>query len=165
MKGHVILSHGSESGPDATKVTVLAAVAESLGYSAERPDYRGMDDPLARRDLLLARCRAAYDPVILVGSSLGSYISGLASLQTPVVALFLMVPPLNLGEGYPPFDCARVPLVVVHAWHDELIPERGVIAWCETRSTPLHLVDDTHRLSNHVATIAAWFEEFLRSRA
>ncbi len=31
MKGHCILSHGFESGPDATKVTALAEAAERLG--------------------------------------------------------------------------------------------------------------------------------------
>ena len=32
-RGHCILSHGFESGPDATKVTALAQAAEALGYS------------------------------------------------------------------------------------------------------------------------------------
>ena len=31
MRGHCILTHGFESGPDATKVTALADVAERLG--------------------------------------------------------------------------------------------------------------------------------------
>ena len=32
MKGHCILSHGFESGPDATKVTALAEAADTLGF-------------------------------------------------------------------------------------------------------------------------------------
>ena len=43
MKGHCILSHGFESGPDATKVTALAEAAERLGWSHERPDYTDLD--------------------------------------------------------------------------------------------------------------------------
>ncbi|HJU40066.1 MAG TPA: alpha/beta hydrolase, partial [Tahibacter sp.] len=43
MKGHVILSHGSDSGPDATKVSALAAVAERCGWRTSRPDYRDLD--------------------------------------------------------------------------------------------------------------------------
>ena len=35
MRGHCILSHGFESGPDATKVTALADVAERLGFASE----------------------------------------------------------------------------------------------------------------------------------
>ena len=48
MKGHCILSHGFESGPDATKVTALAEAAERLGWSHERPDYTDLD---ARREV------------------------------------------------------------------------------------------------------------------
>ncbi|MEO5962924.1 MAG: hypothetical protein ABIP87_05760, partial [Thermomonas sp.] len=43
MKGHCILSHGFESGPDATKVTALADVAERHGWTHERPDYSDLD--------------------------------------------------------------------------------------------------------------------------
>ena len=39
MKGHCILSHGFESGPDATKVTALAEVAGALADSVTRPIY------------------------------------------------------------------------------------------------------------------------------
>ena len=35
MRGHCILSHGFESGPDATKVTALATVAERRGWPIE----------------------------------------------------------------------------------------------------------------------------------
>ena len=48
MRGHCILSHGFESGPDATKVTALAEAAEKLGWSCERPDYTDLD---AKRDV------------------------------------------------------------------------------------------------------------------
>ena len=43
MRGHCILSHGFESGPDATKVTALADAAQRLGWSHERPDYTDLD--------------------------------------------------------------------------------------------------------------------------
>jgi hypothetical protein len=38
MKGTVILSHGLESGPNATKVSALARVADVLGWRSVRPD-------------------------------------------------------------------------------------------------------------------------------
>ena len=43
MTGHCILSHGFESGPDATKVTALADVAQRQGWTHERPDYTDLD--------------------------------------------------------------------------------------------------------------------------
>ena len=42
-RGHCILSHGFESGPEATKVTALAEVAQRLGWTHERPDYTDLD--------------------------------------------------------------------------------------------------------------------------
>ena len=42
-RGHCILSHGFESGPDATKVTALAEAAERLGGSSVRPAYTDLD--------------------------------------------------------------------------------------------------------------------------
>ncbi|HVF33870.1 MAG TPA: hypothetical protein VND91_00940 [Candidatus Saccharimonadia bacterium] len=161
MRGLVILSHGQESGPDATKVTTLALVAERLGWASERPDYRGIASPLARRDHLLSRIRASGSPVVLVGSSMGAYVSGLAALEAPVAGMFLLAPPISLGAEWPPFDAAAVPCAIVHGWRDELIPAVSVIDFASARGTTLHLVDDEHRLSHHVDACAAWFRQFL----
>ncbi|ROP79646.1 hypothetical protein EDF74_0698 [Stenotrophomonas rhizophila] len=172
-RGHCILSHGFESGPDAIKVTALAEVAERLGWTHERPDYTDLDaqrevsslgDVRSRlqRLVTLATARAAQGPVVLAGSSLGSYISAIASLQVPVQGLFLMVPPTRMGP-MPALDAARVPTSVVHAWHDELIPPAEVIAWAQARSARLLMVDDGHRLTDHVEASSRAFEELLAS--
>ena len=173
-RGHCILSHGFESGPGATKGTALADAAERLGWTTERPDYTDLD---ARREIspvgdVPARLRRLVDiaagavarggPVVLGGSSLGAYISAIASLQVPTRALFLMVPPLAMGP-MPALDAARVPTSVVHAWHDELIPATGVIEWARARSARLLLLDDSHRLGAHVDTTARAFAELLQS--
>ena len=174
-RGHCILSHGFESGPDATKVTALAQAAERLGWSTERPDYTDLDarrqvsevgDVPARLQRLLdiagAAAAAGNGPLVLAGSSLGAYVSALASLQVPVRGLFLMVPPLRMGP-MPALDAAPVPTSVVHTWHDELIPAAGVIEWARARSARLLLVDDSHRLTAHVDTTARAFAELLES--
>lgn len=171
--GHCILSHGFESGPDATKVTALAEVAQRLGWTHERPDYTDLDaqrqvssvgDVRARLERLLglASAAAVHGPVVLAGSSLGAYISAIASLQVPTRGLFLMVPPTRMGP-MPALDAAKVPTSVVHAWHDELIPAADVIAWSQARAARLLLVDDGHRLNHHVAASAQAFEELLLS--
>lgn len=170
-RGHCILSHGFESGPDATKVTALAEVAQRMGFTHERPDYTDLDarrevstvgDVPARLQRLvgLARTAAARGPVVLAGSSLGAYISAIASLQVPTQGLFLMVPPTRMGP-MPALDAARVPTSVVHAWQDELIPATDVIAWAQARSARLLLVQDGHRLERHVEASARAFEELL----
>ena len=173
MRGHCILSHGFESGPDATKVTALAEAAQALGWTHERPDYTDLDakrevtelgDVPARlqRLLGLAQAAAARGPLVLAGSSLGAYISGLVSLQVPIAGLFLMAPPIRMGEA-PELDAAIVPTSILHGWNDELIPAQHVVDWAHRRRARLLLVDDSHRLSDHVRTSAQAFAELLRS--
>lgn len=172
-RGHCILSHGFESGPDATKVTALARAAEGLGWTHERPDYTDLD---AKRDvgalgdvrerqsrlLALASAAAARGPLVLAGSSLGSYIAARVSLEVPVQGLFLMAPPLRMGP-LPPLDAASVPVSVVHGWDDALIPAREVALWSQQRKARLLMVDDDHRLSAHVEAAAAAFADLLRA--
>ena len=171
MRGHCILSHGFESGPDATKVTALAAVAEAAGWTHERPDYTDLDarrevselgDVPARlqRLLGLAQAAAARGPLLLAGSSLAAWISGRVSLDVPVAALFLMAPPVRMAPA-PELEAAAVPVSIVHGWHDELIPAADVVAWAAPRNARLLLVDDSHRLSAHVEASAQAFAALL----
>lgn len=170
-RGHCILSHGFESGPDATKVTALAEACTRAGWTSERPDYTDLDGKREAGDhgdvagrlqrlLLLARNAAARGPLVLAGSSLGAWISAQASLQVPVAGLFLMAPPIALDPAHP-IAAAAVPTSILHGWGDELIPAADVIAWAAARRAELHLVDDTHRLSAHVAASADAFASLL----
>ncbi|KRC32085.1 MULTISPECIES: alpha/beta family hydrolase [unclassified Lysobacter] len=171
-RGHCILSHGFESGPDATKVTALAEAAQRLGWSHERPDYTDLD---ARRQvselgdvpqrlqrlLALAQAAAQRGPVVLAGSSLGAYISGLVSLQVPVAGLFLMAPPVRMGPARR-LEAAPVPISILHGWDDELIPAQEVVDWAYPRRARVLLVDDSHRLSAHVEASAEAFAQLLQ---
>ena len=170
-RGHCILSHGFESGPDATKVTALADAAARLGWSSERPDFTDLDarrevgelgDVPARlqRLLELAGAAASRGPLVLAGSSLGAYISGLVTLQVPVAGLFLMAPPIRMGSANP-LDAASVPTSIIHGWDDELIPPAHVVDWAHARRARLLLVDDSHRLSAHVQASADAFASLL----
>ena len=50
----VVFSHGKESGPWGSKITAMADVARSLGMAVESVDYRGIADPAARVEKLVA---------------------------------------------------------------------------------------------------------------
>lgn len=171
MRGHCILSHGFESGPDATKVTALAEAAGRLGWTCERPDYTDLDAMREVSDLGdvtervrrlhgLATAAAARGPVVLAGSSLGAWISGHVSLQVPVAGLFLMAPPVRMHEAHP-LDAADVPTAIVHGWADELCDADAVVAWAASRRARLLMVDDGHRLSAHVRDSADAFGHLL----
>ena len=167
MIGTTILSHGLESGPDATKVTAMAAVAEQRGWRTIRPDYRdldaahGLEAAPMRLGRLLEAAKSVEGPLVLAGSSFGAFVSGLASLQVETKGLFLLALPLMLRGHDTRFDAASVPTAIVHGWDDELIPARAVIDFAEARRATLHLVADTHRLSDHVEDTAIWFGHFL----
>ncbi len=170
MKGTVILSHGLESGPAASKVSALAAVAEAQGWASRRPDYREIDRSRdaaaveARVAALLAQVPAA-ETVVLAGSSMGAYVSGLASLRRAPRGLFLMALPVGLPGMPVPFAAAEVPTALVHGWRDELCPLAPVIEFARARRALLHVVDDEHRLAAHVEFCAEQFGRFLAGLA
>lgn len=168
MRSPIILSHGSDSGPDATKVSALAALAESLGWTTLRPDYRE-DDALGYAGSVparLARLRAAIEaqpaPPVLVGSSMGAFVSGLASLEHPVAGLFLLATPESIPGCEVDFDVTPdVPTVLIHGWRDELCPLDDMYTFAARRQLPLLILDDDHRLSASVDTIVGQFRLFL----
>lgn len=172
MRPPIILSHGAESGPDATKVSALARLADSLGWMTHRPDYRE-DDTLGyagsvapRLARLEALIRAQPVPPVLVGSSMGAFVSGLASLAHPVAGLFLMATPESIPGCAVDFDVSPdVPTVLVHGWRDELCPLDAMFAFAERRQLPLLIVDDDHRLSGSVDVLAGQFRLFLDTLA
>ena len=172
MKAHVIISHGLESSPDATKATALSRVVEAMGWTSERPDYRDRDSDPAMTSLgdVHGRIARLHDlakkvqaPLVLAGSSMGAFISARVSLQVPVAGLFLMAPPTQL-EGFEiRLEAADVPTCIVHGWDDELIPATEVVNWARARRSQLVLVNDSHRLADHVDFCAEVFARFVRS--
>ena len=170
MSGHVIISHGLQSGPDATKATAIAQACDLFGWSSERIDYRDLDvlmpplgDVEARIERLLSAVRTVRGPVVLAGSSMGAFISAQVSLRAPVQGLFLMAPPISLQGFDMTLETAAVPLSIVHGWHDELIPADVVVAWAKAHQARICLVNDDHRLSRHVDFCAQQFALFLGS--
>ncbi|WP_395771741.1 alpha/beta fold hydrolase [Arenimonas sp.] len=170
MSGHVIISHGLNSGPDATKATALAQACDLLGWSCERPDYREFDaimpplgDVQARIERLHSLAAGVTGPVVLAGSSMGAFISAQVSLRLPVRGLFLMAPPISL-EGYEMgLQTSAVPLSIVHGWHDELIAADDVAQWAKHHQARICLVNDDHRLGAHIDFCAQQFALFLGS--
>ena len=169
-KPFLILSHGLESGPDATKVSALARVAAPLGFESVRPDYRDLDAgrDVRRIDERIARLKQharGRGPVILAGSSMGAFTSALASLELACVGLFLIALPTAIPGYECAFDAARVPTTLVHGWDDELCPVDAAISFARRRGDAITLVRDDHRLSAHVDFVAAQFREFLHTFA
>ena len=152
----VVFAHGKESGPWGSKIQHLAAIAEEHGFAVDSPDYSDLMDPIARRDRLLAR-EPEGTPLVLVGSSMGGYVSAMACEALRPSALLLMAPALYL-DGYPgdPIGCPS-DTVVVHGWHDDIVPLDSSIEFARARSAALHIVADGHRLADSIELIGTLF--------
>jgi len=158
----VIFAHGKESGPSGKKILALARIAESRGLCVSIPDFRGEDDPEKRLARLLDEASSLQGPFVLVGSSMGAYVSLRASGKLQTVGLFLMAPAIDI-PGYPVHrpvpGCKN--MTIVHAWQDEIIPARTVIEYAEHHKAELHMVKSDHRLSGQVPLLERLFENFL----
>jgi pimeloyl-ACP methyl ester carboxylesterase len=159
---YVVFSHGKDSGPWGRKITALADVARTEGYDVESVDYRGIDTVRGRIDSLLAVCKSLAGDLVLVGSSLGGYVSVAAASPLHARGVFLMAPALYM-EGLPPLreralDC---PATIVHGWRDQVVPFDHSVRFAREYNAPLHLIPDDHQLHEQLMCIKYLFEYFL----
>lgn len=161
----MILSHGMESGPNASKITRLDEMASARGFRCTRPDYGTQAKAPERVAQLLniAKAQASDEPLVLVGSSMGAYISAMASLDVPVAGLFLMAPPVFCRGLEPALRLRCEHVSIVHPWHDELIDAGEVFAFARAYTTRLVMVNDSHRLTQSMPALEHAFAEFLNT--
>jgi alpha-beta hydrolase superfamily lysophospholipase len=98
---------------------------------------------------------------VLVGSSLGGFLSAAASIEVRARGLFLMAPAFDL-PGLPPTPAVeRCPTVVVHGWGDDVVPVEKGLAFARAQGALMHLVDDDHRLHASLPRMTGWLRDFL----
>jgi len=159
---YVVFSHGQESGPWGRKISALAEVARSEGYEVHSADYRGIEEPRARVAKLVESCKEFAGDLVLVGSSMGGYVSVASASLLHARGVFLMAPALYM-EGLPELrqgvlDC---PSAIVHGWRDDVVPFEHSVRFAQTYRSALHLVESDHRLHNQIRVIQYLFEYFL----
>ena len=167
---HLIFSHGHISSPQSHKIQALTPIAEAAGYTTQAIDYQDLrDDAGGRVQRLCTHLAKHSGPVVLVGSSMGGYVSVAAACHMPVRALFLLAPALYLNDRYPdagliaedyPVQCDSIS--VLHGWHDGLIPWQNALRFAQARSAALHLLDTDHGMHSAMDAISDTFESFLR---
>ena len=89
MQALVLFAHGKESGPWGSKIRHLAQISERIGARVLSPDYSTMQNPEQRVQHLLSLKLPPYSQLILVGSSMGGYVSTVASSTLKPDGLFL----------------------------------------------------------------------------
>ena len=159
----IIFSHGKESGPWGSKIQAMADLARDSGFAVDSIDYQDLkDDPEGRVERLGAVVSELEAPPVLVGSSMGGYVSAVVSCRFDCAGLFLMAPALFIS-GYEvqdyPSKAARVE--VVHGWSDTVIPPELSIRFAREANCTVHLVPGDHRLNSSLPEVLDLFDKFL----
>jgi len=158
----VIFSHGKESGPWGFKIKRLAAIAEQMGCDVESIDYTDLIDPDSRVERLLAVLDNQTESIILVGSSMGGYVSLVASESVNTKGLFLMAPALYIPSYKQQQHQSMSPWIeIVHGWSDDIIPVEHSIKFAEQTNSMLHLIAGDHPLNGVVETVESLFKGFI----
>ncbi|WNK19072.1 alpha/beta hydrolase [Halomonas piscis] len=155
----VIFSHGKESGPYGQKIVQMSQVALTKGLQVQSVDYLGISEPEARVEKLVKVLSVTNGPCLLVGSSMGAYVSLVASQTVPVAGLFLLAPAVGL-PGYAMqsgFQLEGVSTSICHGWGDKVVPVSNVVAFAEEHRADLHLLDSDHRLTSVMPDIKTLF--------
>ncbi len=164
MNRAVYFAHGKESGPWGTKIRALAEVAKAQGFEVFSPDYASISSPDKRAQKLIEKIanNEPNDQLVLAGSSMGSYVSTIASETIQPNGLFLLAPAFYL-PGYNnqnPTPSAKT-VLTIHGWDDEVVPVENAIRFSKQHRTTLHLIDGDHRLTEQLPQLCQLFERFL----
>ena len=160
----VIFSHGQESGPWGTKIRAMAEQAKALGCEVDSIDYQGIEDPTERVAKLVKECAEIKGKIVLVGSSMGVHVATAAADDLDAVGLFVLAPAYYM-EGYedltpvPP----KMPICIVHGWHDDIVPVENSIRFARDCAATLHLVDGDHRLTANIDEINEYLQRFIKT--
>ena len=165
---HVVFSHGKESGPFGRKIQGLMAVADEMGLNSTSVDYRQCADANERVAMLhqtLSQLDVPMSQIVLVGSSMGGYVSTVVAIEMPVAGLFLMAPALWMqAEEYTvqSYQPKTEHIEITHGLNDDIVPFENSVRFAkENGGTTLHLVPDDHRLSASHKFLEYQFKRFL----
>jgi alpha/beta superfamily hydrolase len=160
----VYFSHGKESGPWGSKIKRLASLANEHGCSVESIDYSDILDPDLRVERLISVLKDEEDEFLLVGSSMGGYVSVVAAEQVDTKGVFLLAPALFV-PGYKKQSYeSKAYIEVVHGWSDDVISPESSIKFAENINCSLHLIAGDHRLNSSIEVVEKLFSQFIASR-
>ncbi len=158
----VIFSHGKESGPFGTKIQYLMEICKKNNINnVFSIDYTHTLDPEERVEILIEQSKN-FNNVILVGSSMGGYVSIVASEKINPIGMFLLAPAVYLPnykiqEFNPKFKLCNI----MYGYNDNIIPLDNVVSFSKNHNTSLTLLHSDHRLDDSIEYIGELFNLFL----
>ena len=161
MRKLVLFNHGKDSEPWGKKIIQLSEVAKSHGYEVDSFDYRSTNDPTKRVTMLLGYDFSVYDEVILVGSSMGGYVSTVVSESLKPKGIFLLAPAFYLND-YPQTKFSPPKhTFIVHGWQDTIVPPENVWRFSQRYHCDLKMLNAGHRLIEVLNEVCEEFTRFL----
>jgi len=162
-KLNIIFSHGKESGPWGSKITKMAEHAQSIcNCKIHSIDYQDLESPDDRVDRLINFIKNLEGDIILVGSSMGGYVSTVASTKIKVNGLMLLAPALYLeGYGVSEYESQCKNISIIHGWNDDIVPYQNSVKFAHQHKAKLTLVNDGHRLSHSGHELNLQLEEMI----
>jgi predicted esterase len=158
----VIFSHGKESGPWGTKIRALADIVERYDHEVDSIDYAGILSPDQRVNKLVTMLANITGPVILVGSSMGGYVSLVASEHHNCKGIFLLAPALYMPDyKKQSYASTAGTICIVHGTNDDIIPYQHSEKYALESGCTLHLIEGDHRLNASVDEVCKIFDTFL----
>jgi alpha/beta superfamily hydrolase len=147
---------------DTTKIQRLANIAEDMGCAVDSIDYTDTMGPDLRVERLLEVLAGEEGEFVLVGSSMGGYVSLVASESVDAKAVFLMAPALYMpGYERRAYHSRCSHIEIVHGWSDDVIPPENSVRYAKEADCALHLIDGDHALNGSLEVVAGLFEGFL----
>ena len=138
-------------------------MAEELGCHVDSIDYTDVMSPDDRVERLLGILKKENEDFILAGSSMGGYVSLVASEQANAKAVFLLAPALYMPDynkqTYVPVEHQYIE--IVHGWSDDVIPPEHSIKFAQSSDCSLHLISGDHRLNSSIEAVENIFRQFL----
>lgn len=99
---------------------------------------------------------------MLVGSSMGAYVSTVAAEIIKPKGLFLIAPAFYLpGYARTEFKPTTANIEVFHGWEDDVVPPENAWRFCREHRARLHILDADHRLLSILPIMATAFSRFL----
>jgi pimeloyl-ACP methyl ester carboxylesterase len=158
----VYFAHGKESGPWGFKIKRLAEIAARRNCDVESVDYTDLMDPDLRVDRLQQLLTNETGDFVLVGSSMGAYVSLVVSETVEARAVFLMAPALYIPTWKKQRYYSKSPHIeIVHGWSDAVIPVENSIRYARDADCTLHLVSGDHPLNDAIEVVEKLFDLFL----
>jgi alpha/beta superfamily hydrolase len=161
----VYFSHGKKNGPTDAKLVRLEKVAKKYNLETVIIDSSNTINPDERVNSILEIIKNEKEnEFILVGSSMGGYVSLLAAEEKIPKSLFLIAPacymPNYKQQVFTPLKLKN--FEIVHGWTDTVVPVEKSIRYAKETLCTLHLISANHNFDEAIESIAILFDSHLK---